>query len=44
MKLASHHPSGALDFEVAPRLLENVCTPACTYCSMKFKKINKNTS
>ena len=27
MELASCHPSGAENFEVAPRFLENLCTP-----------------
>ena len=28
MELASCHPSGAQNFEVAPRFLENLLTPA----------------
>jgi hypothetical protein len=31
MELVSCHPSGDYNFEVAPRFLENLCTPVANY-------------
>lgn len=31
MELASCHPSGAQNFKMAPRFLENLCIPAVSY-------------
>jgi hypothetical protein len=36
VELASRHPSGAQNFEVAPRFLENLCTPYAPNMKLKI--------